>query len=89
MVNNRYHVNHTTKIAKIADQAHEESNVIYHERLKTERADNVIFFDIFNQRFAELIIKECIAVCDSGTATQTTCFGAGEMIKQHFGVENG
>ena len=61
----RYHVNHSTKIARLADQAHEESNAIYYKRLKSERADGVIFFDIFNQRFAELIVLECVSYCGS------------------------
>jgi len=61
----RYHINHTTRLARLADKAHEESNVIYYDRLKTERADGVIFFDIFNQRFGELIAEECASMCMS------------------------
>lgn len=61
----RYHINNTTKIARLADQAHEESNVIYNKRLETEKADAVIFYDIFNQKFAELIIRECSSMCGS------------------------
>lgn len=64
-MNARYHINHTTKLARLADQAHEESNVIYYKRLKTERADNVIFYDIFNQKFGELIAEECAQMCMS------------------------
>lgn len=61
----RYHVNHTTRLARLADQAHEESNVIYYKRLESERADGVIFFDIFNQRFGELVAEECASMCGS------------------------
>ena len=38
------------------------------------------------ERFADLLIKECIAVCQSGTSTQTTSKGAADMIKQRFGL---
>ena len=37
-------------------------------------------------QFAELIVRECIAICESGTPTQTTSGGAAELIKQYFGV---
>jgi hypothetical protein len=61
----RYHINHTTMIARMADQAHEQSNAIYNERLEVERADEVIFYDIFNQRFAEMIVEHCASMCGS------------------------
>ena len=37
-------------------------------------------------KFAELIVRECVQICEQGTATQTTSSGAASMIKQHFGV---
>jgi hypothetical protein len=40
-----------------------------------------------HERFAELIIRECVQICEQGTITQTTSSGAASMIKQHFGVE--
>ena len=36
---------------------------------------------------AELIVRECIEICLTGTDTQMTCEGAAQKIKQHFGVE--
>jgi hypothetical protein len=38
------------------------------------------------ERFAELIIKECVRICEQGTITQTTSGGAASMIEQHFGI---
>ena len=38
-------------------------------------------------KFAELIVRECVQICEQGTATQTTSSGAASIIKQHFGVE--
>ena len=90
----RYHVNHTTKIAQLADQAHEESNTVYNKRLETERADSVIFFDIFNQRFAELIVFECAKAVMDGTKEGDhyamrieNHFDNGTGGVLHFGVE--
>jgi len=39
------------------------------------------------EKFAELIVRECINICEQGTPTQTTSSGAASFIKQHFGVE--
>lgn len=52
-------------ISKLADQAHSESVKIYNERMQTEHPSNVIFYNIFNQRFAELILQEAISACGS------------------------
>ena len=38
--------------------------------------------------FAELIIKECLEICEAGTATQTTSSGAANLIKQKFNIDN-
>jgi hypothetical protein len=39
------------------------------------------------EKFAELIVQECVQICEQGTATQATSSGAASMIKQHFGVK--
>lgn len=41
----------------------------------------------FEEKFAELIVRECVAICESGTATQTTSAGAAAEIKLRFGVQ--
>ncbi len=38
------------------------------------------------ERFAKLLIEECIRICQEGSATQTTSNGAADMIKQRFGL---
>lgn len=55
----RYYKNDSTLISRLADKAHDISVAIYEERTKSERADQVIFYDIFNQEFARLIVSEC------------------------------
>ena len=36
------------------------------------------------ERFAELIVKECIKLCNEGSSTQMTSAGAALKIAQHF-----
>ena len=38
------------------------------------------------ERFADLLIWECIGICQSGNSTQTTGSGAADMIRQRFGL---
>ena len=40
----------------------------------------------WTEKFAELIIKECISACATNRLGKT--IGAEELIKQHFGVES-
>jgi hypothetical protein len=91
-VNKRYYNNDSTVISRLADQAHETSCLIYDERLKKERADAVIFYDIFNQKFAELIVRECAQVSedditDGDACCTNTAYRIAKQIKKHFGVE--
>jgi hypothetical protein len=39
------------------------------------------------EKFANLILQDCIQICEDGTSTQTTSNGIAIMIKQRFGVE--
>jgi len=42
------------------------------------------WIDRYNEKLTELIINECVKICEHGTDTQTTSSGAATMIKQHF-----
>ena len=52
-------------IKQLAAQAHQETLAVYRERMKTEFAGDVIFSDMYDQRFAELIALECISCVGS------------------------
>ena len=43
------------------------------------------FMDYYTEKFAELIVRECIGVADHSNVTGKSIIG--ERIKQHFGVE--
>lgn len=64
-MNNRFYKNNSSYISELADKAHELSLVEYTKITETEKADQVIFYDIFNQKFAELILNEAISTCGS------------------------
>jgi hypothetical protein len=56
-------------------------SMTYEERMKTEYPGDVIFYDMFNQRFAELIVKECADIALREDHDPYEC------IKSHFGVK--
>jgi hypothetical protein len=100
-MSNRFYTNDTNLIGQLADQAHEYAYSVYTQRLVNERADQVYFYDIFNQKFAELIVQQCIDKIEtyripvgnsaSGElACEWTYSALKEIrddIKEHFGVE--
>lgn len=58
--------------------------------------DEEWYIDSFEQRFAELIVRECIAICQHNSDDDDDQFDLGrvyqakeitQLIKTHFGVE--
>ena len=41
--------------------------------------------DYFSEKFAELIVRECVGIADHSNVTGKSIIG--ERIKEHFGVE--
>ena len=70
------------QIKLLAEQARQYANSMYPSGLDIPK-----WGPAYHEKFAELIVKECVQICEQGTATQTTSSGAASMIKQHFGVE--
>lgn len=72
-------------INKLALQAFEPINAISSEGVADWYTFNHTWFQLYNKRFAELIVKECVNVVDSyGTAGEVF---AGTDLLDHFGVE--
>lgn len=92
-INGRYHNNTDTLMGVIASRAHEQAYRLYEKRLETERADNVIFYDIFNSIFGEMILRECIELLHEQERTPEGFFYAkGANIHElailnHFGIK--
>ncbi len=42
-----------------------------------------LWIEQYNQRFAELIVRECVSI----SRTSTDGFSAGRRMQEHFGVE--
>ena len=49
-------------IKNLAAQAHQATLAVYRKRMETEFAGDVIFSDMYDQKFGELIIAECINI---------------------------
>ena len=75
------------RIRLLADSAHKSSVEQYYERMKTEHPSQVIFFDIFNQNFSELIVRECMDVVDTGENQLIARFQARQWLAEHFGIK--
>ena len=70
------------RIRELAEQARQYANSMYPSGLDIPK-----WGPAYHEKFAELVVKECVQICEQGTATQTTSSGAASMIKQHFGVK--
>lgn len=44
------------------------------------------FNHIFVQKYSEMLLQECIDICEKGAETQTTSQGAAILIKQKFDI---
>jgi hypothetical protein len=42
------------------------------------------WIELYNAKYADLILQECYQICEQGSATQTTSVGIIEILKQHF-----
>jgi hypothetical protein len=78
-------------IRSLALQAHNETLVAYRNRMETEFAGDVIFSDMYDQKFAELIVRECAGICDDygmPDSTSQTAMILSMTIKHKFGIKD-
>jgi hypothetical protein len=81
------------RIRQLADQAHEYASGVYDRRIATEGPENVFFYQISNEKFAELIVRECVGVVDDAErgGSNDVWDNAVKFIRrdlqEHFGVE--
>jgi hypothetical protein len=43
--------------------------------------------EFYTEKFAELIIKECVEICDNTISDLDGWYAACKQIREHFGVE--
>ena len=80
----------TDLIRNLAKMAHSDALSEYRHRMQTEFAGDVIFADIYDQKFSELIVLECIRICMrdyNGILSAPQAPWIVEQLKQHFGVD--
>jgi hypothetical protein len=70
------------RIKQLALRAFQPINDITSEGVADRRTFNQVWFEHYNQKFAELIVRECAEIADTAEP-----FLASDLIKQHFGVK--
>jgi len=79
------------RIKQLAKQAGDYVNEVYTPPVRSKTPGkiwedgHIDWYTQFNEKFAELIVRECAEIGDSGDPMQDG--GIARMIKQHFGVE--
>ena len=59
-----------------------------YENIKGNNDRLFLVNNTFNvEKFAELIVRECVNICKQGNDTQMSSGGAADAIKYHFGVK--
>jgi hypothetical protein len=77
------------RIKQLALEAFQPINDMASEGIADRHTFNMHWFQLYNQKFAELIVKECAGVGSNIVLTETEDNDMGVFlgIKQHFGVE--
>lgn len=78
------------RIKELSQRAHQwaigESKFGYHQC----KVGSDYFLALKEQKFAELLVKECISVCENGWQGEFTVCGINQCVsdlKEHFGIE--
>ncbi len=70
------------RIKQLAEKSLQTINDITSEGVADRRTFNQLWFEHYNQNFAELIVQECAGIADKAEP-----YKASDLIKKHFGVE--
>jgi len=70
------------RIKQLALRAFQPINDITSEGVADRHTFNQLWFEHYNQNFAELIVQECAKIADKAEP-----YKASDLIKKHFGVE--
>jgi len=72
---------------RIGAAAHSAALAEYRLRMKTELASEVIFADIYDQKFARKIVDICIDLVEDGVDHREPASTYGDKIRDYFGIE--
>ena len=74
------------RILKLAEQAREYAN----SKEPYEKIKNKAWIDVYDEKFAELIVRDCMDVVDGYTKSRTfdTHYDAVEQIEALFGIKH-
>ena len=75
------------RIQELSKLAHDQALGIYRKRMETEFPGDVIFYEIYDRLFAELIVKECVSVVNDAVDHREPASTYVGKIQQHFGVK--
>ena len=80
------------RIQELAEQAFAPINDMASEGIADRSTFDMHWFRLYNQKFAELIMQECVGVADTYIQTgeharPTSRSTIGRLIKEHFGAE--
>ena len=82
------HENTETLFDRIANEAHDTTYAKYTERLKNERPDEVIFADMFNRIYGEMVVRECAKSANDWYQNHDKIHSdTMSYVLAHFGVE--
>ena len=76
------------RIKQLALKAFQPINDVTSEGVADRRTFNQLWFEHYNQNFAELIVRECASRVDNILREKKDGGGTmGDEIREHFGVE--
>ena len=72
---------------RIGASAHSSALAEYRKRMETEFAGDVIFSDIYDEKFARKIVDICIDLVEDGVDHREPASTYADKIRDHFGIE--
>lgn len=77
------------RIKELAEQAFQPINDISTEGVADRYTFEQAWFQMYNQKFAELLVKECMHLCvlEQADPRDTIEMSCALRIKKHFGVD--
>jgi hypothetical protein len=76
------------RIKQLALEAFQPINDMASEGIADRHTFNMHWFQLYNQKFAELIVRECMNTIAESREVRQTAYYYRNRVAEHFGVEN-